>query len=216
MARILETEVMNDSASVDAYTQATLSGGIGACILNKLEQNNSSLSIADIGCGNCGYYEQLVSNFPNASFTGYEASSLMLQKAAIATRNKKVKLVNSFIPDLSLPTQSYDLVISSLFLHQLADPTSCWNTIKQLGKIGSKFAVLDLLRVEDSDACWDIVNGTVADASDVFKTDFYNTLRAAFTVEEIQQQLLDAGLIATIETQEIYPNCSVIYITGTL
>jgi SAM-dependent methyltransferase len=216
MARILEAEVMNDPASVDAYTQVTLSGGMGAAILNKLAGSVESLQIADIGCGPCGYYTPLVTMYPNASFTAYEASSLMLEKAAIAIRGKKVTLVNSFIPDASLPTQSYDLVISTLFLHQLPDPAPCWNTIKQIGKPGAKFVVFDLLRVEDSDTCWSIVNGMTGDAPDVFKTDFYNTLRASFIVEEIQQQLLDAGLTATIETEEIYPNCSVVYVTGSL
>lgn len=216
MARILEAEVMNDPASVDAYTAVTSTGGLGIKISTKLAGSVEILQIADIGCGPCGYYAPLLTMYPNASFTAYEASSLMLEKAAIAIRGKKVTLVNSFIPDASLPTQAFDLVISSLFLHQLPDPAPCWNTIKQIGKPGAKFVIFDLLRVEDSGTCWGIVNGMTDGAPEVFKTDFYNTLRAAFTVEEIQQQLIDAGLTATIETQEVYPNCSVVYVTGTL
>lgn len=216
MARIPETEVMNDPSSVDAYTLETQYGGLASYLMQRLAPSESTLSIADIGCGPCGYYNQLVSTYPNSVFTGYEASTLMIEKANLVVNPEKVTLVNSFIPDATLPSQTYDIVISSLFLHQLPDPAPCWNTIKQIGKPGAKFYVFDLLRVEDSATCWGIVNGFTPTAPDVFKTDFYNTLRASFTVEEIQQQLLDAGLVATIETEEVYPNCSVIYITGTL
>lgn len=216
MARIPETEVMNDPASVNAYTEMTKDGGLAGCLMGKLTYITDSLNIADIGCGPCGYYNTLLTIYPNSVFTGYEASSLMLEKAALTVNPEKVTLVNSFIPDTTLPTNTYDIVLSSLFLHQLPDPTPCWNNIKQIGKTGAKFYVFDLLRVEDSDECWAIVNKMTAGAPSVFQQDFYNTLRASFTVAEIQQQLLDAGLTATIETEEIVPNCSVVYITGTL
>lgn len=216
MARIPETEVMNDPTSVDEYTQMTQDGGLTNALIIKLIPTTENLNIADIGCGPCGYYNQLVDTYPNSVFTGYEASALMLEKANLVVDKTKVTLVNSFIPDAALPANTYDIVLSSLFLHQLPEPAPCWNTIKQIGKTGAKFYVFDLLRVEDSDACWNIVNGMTPEAPEVFKTDFYNTLRASFTVEEIQQQLSDAGLIATIETEIIYPNCPSVYITGTL
>jgi SAM-dependent methyltransferase len=216
MPRIPETEVMNDPASVDAYTEVTFGGGMANYLMEKLISTTDNLNIADIGCGPCGYYDELLNIYPNSVFTGYEASALMLEKAALAVNPEKVTLVNSFIPDATLPTNTYDIVLSSLFLHQLPDPAPCWDTIKQIGKTGAKFYVFDLLRVEDSDACWAIVNGMTPNTPSVFKQDFYNTLRASFTVEEIEQQLLDAGLTATITTEEIYPNCSVVYVKGTL
>jgi len=216
MARILEVEVMNDPASVDAYTAVTSTGGLGIKISTKLAGSVESLQIADIGCGNCGYYSYLNTLYPNSFFTAYDASSLMLEKAAKTTGLHRIKLVNSYIPDSTLPNNNFDLVISSLLLHQLPDHSALWQTIKQIGKTGAKFVVFDLLRVEDSNEAWAVVNETTEQAPDVFKKDFFNSLRAAFTLEEIQQQLLEAGLVATIETQEIYPNCSVIYITGTL
>ena len=207
---------MNDPTSVDEYTQMTQNGGLANALMLKLIPTTENLNIADIGCGPCGYYEQLLNIYPNAVFTGYEASALMLEKAALAVNPEKVTLVNSFIPDATLPSNSYDIVLSALFLHQLPDSAPCWSSIKQIGKTGAKFYVFDLLRVENSDECWTIVSGMAPNSPSVFQKDFYNTLRAAFTVEEIQQQLLDAGLTATIETEEIYPNCSVVYVKGTL
>jgi ubiquinone/menaquinone biosynthesis C-methylase UbiE len=207
---------MNDPASVDAYTEKTVTGGLATLLMNTLTSSTDNLKIADIGCGPCGYYNTLLYLYPNSVFTGYEASTLMLEKAALVVNPEKVTLVNSFISDAELTENTYDIVLSSLFLHQLPDPAPCWNTIKQIGKPSAKFYVFDLLRVENSDECWAIVNGMTPNAPDVFKTDFYNTLRASFTVEEIQQQLTDAGLTATITTEEVYPNLVVVYVKGTL
>jgi SAM-dependent methyltransferase len=207
---------MNNPESVDAYTEMTIYGGLSNFLMDKLNHSNDYLKIADIGCGPCGYYNTLLTLYPNSVFTGYEASALMLEKAHLSVNHEKVTLINSFIPDSSLPINTYDVVISSLFLHQLQDPKHCWNTIKQIGKKGAKFYVFDLLRVEESATCWGIVNGMASGSPEVFQTDFYNTLRASFKVEEVQQQLLDAGLVATITTQEVFANCNAITIQGTL
>jgi hypothetical protein len=72
------------------------------------------------------------------------------------------------------------------------------------------------MRVEDETTCWGIVEGFTPDAPQAFKQDFFNSLRASFIVSEIEQQLTTSGLTATIETEEVYPNCSVMTIKGTL
>jgi len=119
--------------------------------------------------------------------------------------------------DSEIPSENFDVVISSLLLHQYLDPMVMWNTIKRIGKKSSKFYVFDILRVEDADICNDIVeNYTPQIATTEFKKDYFNTLRAGFLVSEIEQQLTDAGLTATITTEEVYPNLVVVYVTGTL
>lgn len=224
MARILETEVMNDPASVEAYTQMTMNDqGLARYLLDTIAVNQASVKIADLGCGNCGYYSgydpafnTMYQTFPNAIFDGIEASAPMIAEAEKTIESATTQLIQTKLPDASLINNNYDIVFSSLFLHQLPDAMVCWNTIKQIGKLNSTFYVFDLLRVEDSATCTAIVEGMTPDAPDVFKTDFYNTLRASFTVNEIKQQLFDAGLTATVTTEEIYPNCSVVYVTGTI
>jgi ubiquinone/menaquinone biosynthesis C-methylase UbiE len=217
MARIPETEVMNDPASVDGYTLATQAGGLANLLMNKLPKINDELNIADIGCGNWAYVSSLASFFPNANLFGYDASALMLDKARDIIPPSKCTLTEVSPSDVEIPSNNFDIVISSLLLHQYLDPMVMWNTIKRIGKVGSTFYMFDLLRVEDEAICNDIVKNYAPPISTVeFQKDYFNTLRASFTVEEIQQQLLDAGLVATIQTEEIYPNCSVVYVTGTL
>jgi len=217
MARIPETEVMNDPASVDGYTLATETGGLANHFMPFLKSNSAPLMIADIGCGNVGYASQIEQIYPNASFFGYDASALMLEKAQQFVSPNRYTLTQVSPSDAEIPDNTFDIVISSLLLHQYLNPSVMWGTIKRIGKTGSSFFIFDLLRVEDEAICNDIVqNFAPAISTAEFQKDYFNTLRAAFTVEEIQQQLLDSGLVATIETKELYPNCSVIYITGTL
>jgi ubiquinone/menaquinone biosynthesis C-methylase UbiE len=217
MARIPETEVMNDPASVDGYTLATQTGGLANFLMNKMPKINDELDIADIGCGNWAYVSSLVSFYPNAYLFGYDASALMLDKAREIIPQNKCTLTEVSPSDVEIPSNNFDIVISSLLLHQYLDPMVMWNTIKRIGKVGSTFYMFDLLRVEDEAICNDIVKNYAPPISTVeFQKDYFNTLRASFTVEEIQQQLSEAGLTATVTTQEIYPNCSVVYITGTL
>jgi ubiquinone/menaquinone biosynthesis C-methylase UbiE len=217
MARIPETEVMNDPASVDGYTLATQGGGMATLLLFKMPTVTDNLLIADFGCGNMGYASILETIYPNSNFIGYDASALMLQKAEEIINHDKFMLVQVSPDDSEIPSENFDVVISSLLLHQYLDPMVMWNSIKRIGKKGSKFYVFDILRVEDADICNDIVeNYTPQIATTEFKKDYFNTLRAGFTVAEIEQQLLDADLTATVTTQEIYPNLVVVYITGTL
>ena len=218
MPRIIETEVMTDQASVDAYTLMTKQPPnlVSAFLMPTLQTSSSVLKIADIGCGPCGYHQELYSVYPNATIDAYEASAPMLVEAANLINPQKTTLVEAFLPDYSLPQAQYDIVWASVFLHQLPDAAIAWNAIKQLGKPGAKFIVFDLIRVEDETTCWDIVNGFTPDAPQAFKQDFFNSLRASFVVTEVEQQLATAGLTATIATQEAYPGCSVMTIRGTL
>lgn len=218
MPRIIETEVITDQTSVDAYTLMTKQPPnlVSTFLIPTLLTNQASLKIADIGCGPCGYHQELYSVYPNATIDAYEASMPMLVEAANLINPQKTNLVQAFLPDYPLPQAQYDIVWASIFLHQLPNATIAWDAIKQLGKPGASFIVFDLIRVEDETTCWDIVNGFTPDAPQAFKQDFFNSLRASFIVSEVEQQLATAGLTATIETQEVFSNCNVITIRGTL
>ena len=53
---------------------------------------------------------------------------------------------------------------------------------------------MDLLRTEDVRKARELVQKYVADTSPILQKDFYNSLLAAYNVEEIRQQLNAAGL----------------------
>jgi len=53
---------------------------------------------------------------------------------------------------------------------------------------------MDLRRPDSPETARDIVQAVAANEADVLKTDFYNSLLAAFTPEEIREQLRAAAL----------------------
>jgi trans-aconitate methyltransferase len=218
MARIIENEIMNDSQQVKEYTAAcmgSLVGGIAAYLVEYLQGKSTvgPLQIIDIGCGPCVYHRGLYEVLPNSTFTAVDASQQMLSEALNHIDANKTLLTLLNIADIGNDNKVFDLAISSATLHQLSDPSVFWNAIKRSSNTPS-FVVVDLLRVENDIDAQTIVDTFTLSCGEVFKTDFKNSLRAAFTVEEIKAQLAEAGLMARVSIREIFPGCSIVFIDG--
>jgi trans-aconitate methyltransferase len=214
MPRILETEVMNDPLQVDSYSDFDKTPLINIYISNL--NLKSEGSVLDIGCGSGDYFPSLTNAYPNILFTGIDASINMLEKAR-SKITPNVTLENRNIPDLTI-TNKYDGIISSMLLHQLADPFVLWNTIKQVGKEGSKIHIMDMVRVEDQSTRLNILNTySPADKFEQFRIDFDNSMKAAFTVSEVEQQLQETNLTnLKVSTFELPASWQLLFITGTL
>jgi trans-aconitate methyltransferase len=219
MPRVPENEVMSDLVEVEAYTSVAGSGGLSLFFVQNLSENIPSEGIAtigDLGCGCFGYAKLLEDTYEKALITGYDASSLMLVEAQKRINPSRTNVLQKYIPDSSLPSNSYDLVISSLCLHQLLEAATLWDTVKHVGKPGGAFAVFDLLRVEDEETAWGVINSVTPETGSLFKELFKSSLRAAYTLEELEAQLAQANLTATLTVQELSHNFKVVTIIGTL
>ena len=87
-----------------------------------------------------------------------------------------------------------DAAISNSLLHHLPNPLQFWQKLRQLVKPGAPVLVMDLLRPESPDAAQAIVDQYAANEPDVLRRDFYNSLLAAFTEDEIGSQLARMNL----------------------
>jgi cyclopropane fatty-acyl-phospholipid synthase-like methyltransferase len=87
-----------------------------------------------------------------------------------------------------------DAVISNSLLHHLPNPLLFWQKLRQLVKPGAPVLVMDLLRPESSEAAQAIVDQYAANEPDILRRDFYNSLLAAFTEDEIGSQLARMNL----------------------
>lgn len=214
MPRILETEVMNEPLQVDAYSEFDKTPIINI-YLSKLNLNSEG-SVLDIGCGSGDYFPSLTTAYPNVLFTGIDASINMLEKAK-SKITANVTLENRNIPDLTI-TQKYDGIISSMLLHQLANPSVLWDTVKQVGKPGTKVLIMDMVRVEDLNTRLNILNTySPEDKFKQFRIDFDNSMKAAFTVSEVEQQLQEANLNSLeVSTLDLPASWQLLFITGTL
>ncbi len=106
----------------------------------------------------------------------------------------RITLFHGYVPNLALEHHSFDAVLSKDFLHHLPDPMALWSEIKRLGEPGAAVYVMDLIRPETPDAARSIVERVAPEEDPVLKDDFFASLCAAFTVEEIREQLETAAL----------------------
>ena len=87
-----------------------------------------------------------------------------------------------------------DAVVSNSLLHHLSNPLQFWHKLRLFVKPGSTVLVMDLLRPESPEAAQAIVDQYAKGASDILRRDFYNSLLAAFTEDEIGAQLAQMNL----------------------
>jgi 2-polyprenyl-3-methyl-5-hydroxy-6-metoxy-1,4-benzoquinol methylase len=98
------------------------------------------------------------------------------------------------LPSGRIGEAAYDIVLSNSLLHHLHDPAVPWGTIKSAAKPGATVLVMDLFRPPSEAAAAALVTAHAATAPEVLRRDFHNSLLAAFTPEEVEEQLGAAGL----------------------
>jgi len=85
-------------------------------------------------------------------------------------------------------------VISNSLLHHLPNPLQFWQAIRRLAEPGACVLVMDLLRPESPEAAQAIVDRYAAGEPAILRRDFYNSLLAAFTEDEVAGQLATMNL----------------------
>ena len=205
MKRIPEPELMEDMEQAEAYDRADFSAAHGRRVELFAERYGSDIAgaVLDLGCGSGDIIERFAKRFPQAQFIGVDGSFAMLElsrhrmmRAGIAER---MDFVEALIPSADIPHEDYDVVMSHSLLHQLHHPEVLWQTIADVAPKDSFVFVADLRRPESAEAAQAIIDRLSADEPEVLRRDFYNSLCAAFTKEEIAAQLKEAGLNLKIE-----------------
>lgn len=150
--------------------------------------------IIDVGCGPADIPSRLSDAAPGVVVIGVDASLAMLSLARQAIGARPVALVGARLPDLPFPRASLDAVISNSLLHHLPDPAVFWREVRRVARPGAALHVMDLYRPVSVAQARQIVEAAAGDADPILKQDFFNSLLAAFTVDEVRAQLAGAGL----------------------
>jgi trans-aconitate methyltransferase len=193
MRRTIEPELMCSLQQVEAFQQGDKSYSIKA-FLKQWEEHVSITtgSVIDLGCGPAEYISALSRVYPNLAITGYDGSQPMINLARQHVIDQPIQLFCCQFNDIR---DSADVVISTNTLHHQHDPDKFW---KIACKLGSNILVTDMLRPESESQARLIVEQYAGNDSESFKQDFYNSLLAAFTEEEIKQQVSDYNLSVEI------------------
>ena len=119
---------------------------------------------------------------------------LALGLEALRQRPPRVSLICARLPHLPFADRGFDAVISNSLLHHLPEPAVLWRDVARLVRPGGVVHVMDLFRPRSANEARDIVAAAAGDEDQVLRDDFFNSLLAAFTPEEVQHQLAEGGL----------------------
>ena len=200
MQRIPEPELMTDLGQVRAYAEADFSEPHDHFVTLYRERFGDQLQgeALDLGCGPGDICRRFACAFPRCDVTGVDGSQAMLDAGCghtiAANLGDRVQLRYGLLPDADLPNHHYDAVISNSLLHHLQEPQILWQSITRFGKPGCPVLVMDLMRPHDRETAHALVSEYSGDEPEILRQDFFNSLLAAYTPDEIEAQLHAAGL----------------------
>lgn len=152
----------------------------------------------DLGCGPGDIACRFVRAHVDWAVHGLDGSLPMVQigrrLVAAAGLEQRIGLYQCHLPDGEAPQSHYDLVYSNSVLHHLAEPAVLWQAVQRWSRPGGPVFVMDLRRPESEQELQWLVHEYSRDDPEVLRTDFRNSLRAAYRVEEVREQLSSAGL----------------------
>lgn len=196
MERLLEPEVMDGEEQVRAYAQADFSQENQWFVDQFLQifPDFREGVVLDIGCGPGDILLRLAKACPSLNLIGLDASEPMIKlgRAAVdeAKLSDRIRLDCERFQDFQLQ-EPVDAIISNSLVHHLPNPYKFWYALKHLAKAGAPVFVMDLMRPETTEEAQALVDQYAADEPEQLRRDFYNSLLAAFTEDEVAAHLAE-------------------------
>ncbi len=203
MQRIPEPELMDEAEQALAYAKADFSEPnqrfVDAFVEAFPELREGA--VLDLGCGPGDIVFRLAQRCPGLTVHGLDGARAMLahgerRLAAEPALQGRVRFVEGVLPGARLPRASYDAITSNSLLHHLHDPLGLWRAVRSAAAPGAAVLVMDLFRPESPEAAAAIVERHSGAEPEVLKRDFFHSLCAAFSPDEVRGQLAAAGLEA--------------------
>ena len=211
MRRRVEPELMTGAEQARAYANADFDG-THATIMERGFACHPTLPdaslIADLGCGTGDIALRLARQYPECIVHAYDGSPAMLGYAvrvlgAAGMLDDRVFLQEAVLPDIGALGErhrhGYAMVASNSLLHHLHDPRVLWDVTRRMAAPGARVFIADLRRPDDETTARAMVRQYASKEPDILRRDFYNSLCAAFTVDEVGKQLCEAQLDLRVE-----------------
>jgi len=200
MNRVLEPELMTDPDQANAYAAAdfaTVNQGF-VDRFRVLFPDFARGHLVDLGRGPADIPIRFCRALPAVTVTGVDGSEAMLApgRRAVATAGltERVTLVRARLPGLDRAPGGFHAIVSNSLLHHMPRPDVFWSELARLGRAGAPALIMDLHRPDSLERARAIVETHSADEPEVLQRDFFNSLCAAFTLDEVRTQIAKAGL----------------------
>ncbi len=200
-------ELMDEADQALAYAEADFSASneLFVELFAQVQGNEFKGRMLDLGCGPADIPLRFARRYPQARIDALDGAPAMLELAGQAIANEhlesRIQLHCQYLPATNLQRE-YDAVVSNSLLHHLKDPLDLWRSIGACILPGGRVLVMDLLRPESPEQADALVAEYAQDAPEVLRRDFHASLHAAYTLDEIREQLRASGL-AHLETAQV-------------
>jgi len=193
---------MDVPEEADAYARADFDD-VNQAFVDRLLEFVGPLETAhavDLGTGPADIPIRVARARPGWRIVAVDASPAMLEIARGAIG--RAGLAHAVEPTLAdakdsrLPDHAFDVVFSNSILHHINDTDRFWDAARRIGRPGAWAFLRDLYRPATSDAARRIVRRYSGEESELLQEEFYRSLMAAYTPDEIRAQLARAGLDA--------------------
>jgi ubiquinone/menaquinone biosynthesis C-methylase UbiE len=219
-ARIPETELMHEKNQVSAYAKANFSEShafIVQQLKDRLPEKFSPEKILDLGAGPGDMTSRLHRLFPKAQLTALDGSSQMLDESQIFFQSQfpeaRIQFQQSLLQEF-IPEDSFDLIFSNSLLHHVHDPFDFWSLVQRASDENTLIFICDLIRPSDFQIARAQVDLYAKEESDFLREDFYNSLLAAYNIEEVEKMLHATRLDHKLKLEEISDRHWVCYSKG--
>ncbi|MEP6933703.1 MAG: class I SAM-dependent methyltransferase [Nitrospirota bacterium] len=199
MKRTLEPELMDDPEQALAYARADFEKENQGFVdrFREYFPEFTEGHILDLGCGPGDIPIRFAQALPVCRITGVDASEPMIGLADVAAKQAglvdRITFCCERFQGVSL-VEPADTAVSNSLLHHVPNPLQFWYRLRQLVKPGAPVLVMDLLRPDSSEEAQAIVDQYAAKESEILRRDFYRSLLAAFTEDEVAAQLAEMNL----------------------
>ena len=192
MKRVPEPDLMEQKEQAYAYANADFSNS-NELFLEKLFEFCSitdETKILDVGCGD-GEIPIEIYKKTKSKITVLDGSSAMLDELSkkMSTNNiDDIKIIQRRYEDTHFSEKSFDILISNSVLHHVKSPKQFWEKSLSLVREQGHIVLMDLFRPSNEHDLLTVLD-KYGGNNPVLLNDFENSLRAAYTPDEVEGQL---------------------------
>ncbi len=197
LERQLEQEVMDSVAEADAYAAIDHSE-VNSAFVDRLLELGAKGDMLDVGTGPGHIPYLLVARSSDATVVGVDLAEHMLglaeQNRAQSADPDRIRFQHSDAKKLPFEDESFDVVFSNTILHHIPEPEDFISEAYRVLKPRGTLLIRDLSRPANEEELEGLVTLHAGDQDEVQQGLFRDSLRAALTVEEVNELADECGL----------------------